>query len=220
MKGNFAVKRVGVSRLASIGGIALSWNIVEVAVDTALGSALELHPNMWNEVFSRVQGFDAKIQIIKRAALVTHKLSEEDYRTIADTLGTLGFYKQHRDAVVHARILNARAAVAPSFQQKGKTIEVLVSAKALDELHQRLEVVSLEASLVTEILFQAAVFRGKISPKRPTKREMLQASKLFRGYMAQLRKVQRLRQSLPPLPEFPEECPSPPDSEEKQEPQD
>jgi hypothetical protein len=127
------------------------------------------------------------------------------------TLNALEAYKGYRDAVVHAKIFDPRAAIAPSGERKGKTTEVMVSKALLKDLHERLEVLAVEAALMIEMFFAAALFRGKISPKKPTRREKLKAAKLFREYVAQLLAVQKFRQSLPPLPELPEESPSLPE---------
>jgi hypothetical protein len=58
--------------------------------------------------------------------------------------------KQYRDAVIHARVLNAPAGLAQSPGKRGKTNEVLLTLGALDGLCERLALLRrelIEASL-------------------------------------------------------------------------
>ena len=60
-------------RLQAIGAIMLAWNWIEGAIDTSLAVALELHPDMWTDITSRINGMDGKIAILKASERLLSK---------------------------------------------------------------------------------------------------------------------------------------------------
>ena len=65
------------------------------------------------EVTSRIHGIDGKIEIIK-VAISSIGASDDIKGVVGGTLGDDHFkkYKKYRDAVIHARVLDASAAIA------------------------------------------------------------------------------------------------------------
>ena len=213
-------------QLASIGSVVLAYNEAEILIDILVSLVLGLLTNTANEVTSRINGIDGKIELAK---IGMRELSADDttIRLLSETLGDSGFskYKKYRDAVVHARILNAPAAIALSPARRGKFDEVLLTVEALDGLYDQLVIVRQELieacniaiRLFSELRFapiravaaQAATppLERALAlfdlPKRQYEQEIQDAQSRYQEH-------QRRRLSLPPLPEFPEEPLIPP----------
>jgi hypothetical protein len=70
--------------------------------------------------------------------------SDEILRSTENTLGGFSEYKKYRDAMIHARVLDAPTAIALTSGGRGKIEEVLLSVDALNGLYERLVLVRLE----------------------------------------------------------------------------
>lgn len=214
------VSDVGMNRLALIGAIGLSWNMLEGGVDVALPLALELAPPMWVHVTSRINGFDGKIELIKQAAKRQYGLPDKHCRTIYDSLGKAGEYKKYRDAVVHVQIMDPTLPVAPTFSQRGDTFEVLITEEALVKLHGRIAAASAEVDQIVVLFSNLAQYRGHSYGRSPSEDEKKSAVRGAREALSQLRDLQAKHSKLPQLPKFPDEHPSPPVSAEQKVPLD
>jgi hypothetical protein len=157
--------------------------------------------------------------VLKQAALIRHKFDEDDYATVAASFGSIEEHKRYRDAVIHARVLSPTATIAPSFERKGETFEVLISMHALDTLCARLDALCLECAEISMLFFSSARFLGNLS-RQQTEDEKREAWLEFRAGIVLLRDHQRRRKSLPSLPKFPDECLTPQQLAELQELQD
>jgi hypothetical protein len=98
-----------------------------------------------NEVLSRINGVDGKIELAK-IGMLELSADEQTVNLLAQTLGEAGFkeHKKYRDAVIHARVSDAPAGIALSPARRGKIDEVLLTVDALNGLYDRLALVRLE----------------------------------------------------------------------------
>jgi hypothetical protein len=217
-------------QLAGIGSVALAYNEAEILIDILLSLSLGLLSYVAHEITSRINGIDGKVALAK-IGMNYVSADETTMHLLGETLGDGGFslYKKYRDAVIHARVLDAPQAIAISPAKRGKNDEVLLTAKALDGLYDRLVLVRLELieacniaiRLYSEHRFKplraiaAATQYREITnrlaeladlPKRQYEQEIQEALSRYQEH-------QKHRLSLPPLPEFPPEPAIPPDSE-------
>lgn len=200
---------LGVTRLATIGAISLTWNSIEDSIEMNIGLILELFRSMWDEVSSRINGFDGKIALIKVAAKESVLLPTAYYLPICSTLSALEEHKKYRDAVIHVRIQDPAAPVAPSHKNKGRQLEVLITPEALIALLERLTILEQEVNRITLIIVSIRAHRGRMGTT-PTEDEKRQAEEDAQQHLAQLRGFQSQRAAMSPLPEFPSEPEAPP----------
>jgi hypothetical protein len=98
----------GPEQLTGIGAVAMNYNELEAEIFALFMFATGLNPNLSLEVFTRINGVDGIVEIIKKGANllgITTPVQTE----LNDALGKgiFGLLKQYRDAVVHARAYNA-----------------------------------------------------------------------------------------------------------------
>lgn len=194
-------------RLKGIGAVSLAWNDLEGAADTALAMSLKLPEPLWVELTSRINGWEGKVELLKKSASIHYRFSEDDIRPISETLGEAGRLKKYRDGVIHALILDPNQDVAPSLQRKGATDEVLVTTEALNALYNRLCAIRAELDQIVSMFHYLAIARTDLKPN-VTERERQQAEQDFRACFPRLLALQQKRRETPQLPEFPEEAPS------------
>jgi hypothetical protein len=200
------------SQLAWIGSVALAYNETEIFLDLILTSSLGQN-DLGHELTSRINGTEGKIEIIKTA--VANLKAEQSIRdSIAQTLGADGFsgLKKYRDRIIHARIRDAKNAIAHSPASRGKFEEVLLTPKALQGVYNRLVLLKVELSSILQMVIgiEVTVSMGLarshlgISSEDPYTRAPETESRIQEA-LAQLRLCRRDRLSLQPLPEFPSE---------------
>jgi hypothetical protein len=202
-------------QLAGIGSVALAYNDAEIQIDVLFSFAFGLSGPSSLEVTSRINGIDGKIEIVK-TALRELNASPEFQTLIASSLGNDGFalLKQYRDAVIHARDLDAVSGIAFTSVKRGKLYEVLLTIKALDGLYERLVLMKLE-------LVEASIIATRLSTIRQMDRLARQmhdflatqhefpartkakSEQAIQAVMSRYREHQKRRLSLPPLPKFP-----------------
>ena len=138
-------KDLSETQLAGIGSIALAYNEAEVLIDILVSLVLGLLTNTAHEVTSRINGIDGKIELAK-IGMRELGADENTIALLGQSLGDAGFkeYKKYRDAVVHARVLDAPTGIALSPAKRGKLDEVLLTVDALNGLYDRLALVRLE----------------------------------------------------------------------------
>ena len=214
------------AQLAAIGAAAIAYNEAEVLIDILFNTALGLSPAMVPDLTSRINGVDGKIELAK-IAMKDLGASDEAMQLIAQSLGQDGFtlMKQYRDAVVHARVLDAPAGLAQSPGKRGKTNEVLLTVDALNGLYERLALIRrelIEAYQITLRLFvdryisKMAVHLRQPAPHLAAIADLGQShsESKIQAAIVRYREHQNRRLSLPPLPEFPDELLTPPMMEE------
>lgn len=212
-------KDFGDERLIHVGAICLVWNLLEDSIDVVLVICLELLPPIWDHVTSRIHGIDGKIAIIKSALKNLRWASGKQYEMIAGSLGAAELYKKYRDAVIHARVHDPSSPYAPSFKNKGDTIEVLVSLDALQNLLQRIRIVQEELGHITHVMHGMALLRNRLLTQDLPEDERQQIAAKVRDSLFRVQSLQKTRNKFPPLPEFPEELSTHSKTEEQPKPQ-
>lgn len=186
--------------LAGIGAVSLAWNNFEAGINIALSAALQIEFKNWIHVYSRINGFDGKVAIIK-AALSGRKLANDATQLlIADTLGRAEELKRYRDGVIHANILDPTSPVAPTHDQRGSEYETLITSDALFSLYIHLLAITAELDSICGIIVESdggGAMKGDGRKRRPS-------AKRTQAYVARLREHQKRRKSLEPLPKFPQ----------------
>jgi hypothetical protein len=218
-------KDLSKEQLAAIGG-ALAYNEAEVLIDILLSIALGLRRDIAHGLTSRINGVDGKIELAK-IALRDIGVPDDAMRLIEQSLGGDGFgeMKQYRDAVIHARVLDAPAGLALSPGKRGKTNEVLLTVQALGGLFECLTLLRLElieacniAGEMSAIQHFQKITRGldTVAPHLAAIGDLSRSKNEseIQAAIVRYREHQKRRLSLPPLPEFPEEPPTPPVIEE------
>jgi hypothetical protein len=190
---------ISARQLEALGAIAIMWTRIERRIDFAMCTALSVPYRLWVDVSSRINGFDGKVELIKKGAEHHIRVSPDARGIIADSLGAISEHKRYRDGVIHAWVVNPNADIADTIQRKGEVDETFMSAHALDGLYERLSILSDETRDIIGILnYYLAVGRGR--------EEIAQAHE---ACMSQALEHQKRRLALPPLPAFPQEPPIP-----------
>ena len=185
----------------ALGEVALNFNEMEGYVDVLLAQVTNIPDALALEVSTRINGLGGKIEIIKEGANALD-LADDDLKQLQVALGEgLGFMglKGYRDAVIHARALNAPEGVAFKPDSRGTVTEVLITKTALEALYKHITARRLELRDATYLILAAKLVKG-CAPGDPA-RAQLEVSKSVCS--AQFRENRKKRQSLPPLPEFP-----------------
>lgn len=199
-------KDVDPQRLAAIGAIALAWNEFEALLDDAFGFALQIKPQIWLDITSRINGFDGKVAILKRACAEVQGIPQAMLVAIADMIGAAEVYKRYRDGVIHAVFMEPSPTVAPTARRRGLIDEALVTQEALEALYVRIIAVRAEMNALNTLLFgmnMTSIWADRISDS--DKKRVLGD---IPACVSQFLDLQQSRKSLPPLPEFPSERPS------------
>jgi hypothetical protein len=197
-------------RLQLIGAITLAWNWIDGAVDATLGVALELHPDMWVQVTSRINGMDGKIALLKVALGLQGypPLPDGTDPAIRKTLGAIETNKRLRDGIIHARLIHPEEIIADSAHRRGMTDEVLLSEDALSSLYNLLSLLVREVDQLVILYY----YRWRLSEESEEEPRQLLAGAFLQARALYL-DLQKKREELPPLPEFPDPPQAPPASE-------
>jgi hypothetical protein len=182
-------------QLAGIGAVAMAWNDVESALDHLVGIALGLDYRIANELTTRLDNFDAKSELIKRAiASKLVALGDQLSDGLRETLGVAKTLKTYRDAVIHARAIDPARSMGRLRRRQGQ-FEVLLSEQALDGLYDRLVCVRNELRKFAQIGME-------LKRKATHGPRGQQLAAVLQEHVAQLQEHRRARLSLPPLPGF------------------
>jgi hypothetical protein len=209
------------AQLAGIGAVAVAYNEAENLIDLLLRIALDRTRNIGVHLTARINGADGKIELAK-IAMCDLKPPAEAIELLASSLGNAGFaeMKKYRDAIIHARVLDAPAGLALTPGKRGKTEEVLLTISALDGVYERLVMIRLELIKSCEIAGKLGIARAinrvadpmrKIAPHFAAIADLgeSETEREIQALIVQHRAHQKSRLSLAPLPQFPEEPPVP-----------
>ena len=117
----FDVRRdISARQLKSLGAIAIMWTQIERRIDFAMCTALNIPYQLWVDLSSRINGFDGKVELIKKGAEQHIRVPRDAMRIIADSLGSISEHKRYRDGVIHAWVTNPSADIADTIQRKGE----------------------------------------------------------------------------------------------------
>lgn len=200
------------SQLAEVGAVVLAWNHLELRLDQSIGYGLELPELIEHEVVGRLHGIDGKIAIVRLLAGRGHlTLSSAVHKRIDSTMSAVTGCKTYRDAVAHARSVNSKVGhIVETSGARGKMFDLLFTPDALSLLAKRIEAVSDEVSDIEMIFtFRAAMFRmWDARTDGSLDQDIRLLGQDVQRYAARLRRHQKRRLSLPPLPAFPQERPT------------
>jgi hypothetical protein len=188
-----------------IGDICLAFNELEGNVDTLFYLVTGLHESLALEVNTRINGIEGKVEIIS-AGLKLIDLEPNDLTQIRVALGEgTGFkgLKKHRDAVIHARIVNAILGVGYKIDRRASFTRVLVTVDALEALYSHIEACNEELKDAWFLLHNLKV-RDQVAIFADDLRKALFAEATTE-YLARFRSHRFQTQSLPPLPQLPSE---------------
>jgi hypothetical protein len=195
-------KDLGQEKLAAIGAIAMAYNKVEDQIEGLFGIATKLDGQILLEVGTRI-GIGEKVEIIKCAANL-FGVDEEDKKCLSEALGKEVFIrlKGYRNAVIHARLINAPIGVGITFDRRAKINEVLLSEKALDALYHHLLALARELQCAASVLILAIEISTRAAGDPD--RSAYEAAKPQNS--SRFRRCCHKRKSLPRIPDFPSEA--------------
>lgn len=196
-------------QLSLIGAITLSYNQIEYMFRGMANVTLKLHPSLYQHVATRINGFDGLHEIIKHAAKLDNRLSGDLYLDLCDTLSAAKSCKTYRDAIIHAQVQGGTE-FGMVVQRRGRLDEVLLTKTALEALLERS--IATSAELVT--LLVACIEVDGVDLEKFTAEDRQRLEQDFPTRVAQYRMCLKSRRSLPPLPTFPSEPPTRPETEE------
>jgi hypothetical protein len=110
------------AQLEGVGAVAVAYNEAEVLIDILLALLLSLDHKLALALTSRINGIDGKIELVNLAFL-SAGATDEAKDLLAETLGGSGFgqLKGYRDAIIHARVLDAPAGIAQASAKRGRS---------------------------------------------------------------------------------------------------
>lgn len=198
-------------QLELVGKVAFVYNEAERMLDWILFagycSASGMDHRSWTEVTARINGIDGKIELARKS-MAYWGIEDPLTGQINETLSAFSECKTFRDAVIHARVLDAKAGIGARLQRRAELIEVLLTAEALNGLAMRLFILRNELVAVAYIIQHARVLsldRRKIISWQDSAPH---GAALPDG-RAQFQKYRTQRRNLPPLPKFPDPPPTP-----------
>ena len=138
-------------QLASIGAVALAWNELEYQFDEMLGYGLVIQDGYGANVTTRLS-IENKIELMKMVVR-NAGLPEEALNPFIHAIGEYGRYKELRDSVIHARLVDADTAIGEVSHYKMKFSEILLSQEALENLYQRIVLLRDEFYFLIQIIY-------------------------------------------------------------------
>jgi hypothetical protein len=195
-------KDLSPKQLEEIGAIAIAYNDIEAIIHRMFADVTGIPQGLCLEVSTRINGIEGIIAIITIGTRLVG-VQPDDQTQIEEMLGNGVFklLKKYRDAVVHARVINAPFGIGERTDRQAKVSEVLLSLKALQALYRHLVALRDEIDSAARLVLEIKMFSD--GPQNDQDRARLAAKKL--RWSAQLRRDRTRRLSLPPIPEFPSE---------------
>lgn len=201
------------NQLAWIASVALAYNETEQLIDGCLIFALSLGDISY-DVLGRINGLGGKAEILKKA-LVELNCPNNMLAEMRDSIGDGGFlfFKKYRDRIIHARVIDAAAAIAKTPAKRGNFEEVLLTVAALKALYIRLTILRKELIEIMQLVGELA--RAKylkpieefgvlaLNDQHIGGRRKVETALIIRDCFTRFQIHRNRRLSLPPLPEFP-----------------
>ena len=197
-------------QLAGIGAVAMAFNECESIIDALLIVALGGIPaQLFDEVMTRFGGLDVKVDIAKKAAANVLGFEKANLAAVVAALDELLEYKRYRDAIVHAKLTNRKSGIGLVFKRGGKAYEILLTAKALNALYQRLWSLKKDLDTISVTFdirgYYLALDRAREMIKERDASWTPDVVEEHNELLAVVEENHKKRQSLPPLPGFPED---------------
>lgn len=189
------------NQLAWIGAVVMVFNEAEAKLHLVFGACIRYHGDPF-QISSRFRGTEGLISVIKDA-LPRLGLTDEIIQTIDLTLTGEGFtqVRSYRGGVIHANLVDMSSGLSRAPGKDGKRDAVLLSEEALEGLHERIAIITKELEQIhTIVSCSSRLIFGSVANDQHKARleESVQAAS------ARCVQHQNQRQSLPPLPVFPE----------------
>jgi hypothetical protein len=201
-------------QLERVGRVSFMYNEAERMVDWVLFagyvSASGMNHRLWTEVTARISGVDGKLELARKA-IAYWGIEKPLAGQMEETLAAFAECKTFRDAVIHARVLDAKAGIGARLQRRAELIEVLLTADALDGLARRLLCLRNEMVAMAYIIQTARVIA--LDGRGISWQETGSPAEGLPDGTAPFHKYRNQRRSLPPLPAFPDPPPTPEESE-------
>jgi hypothetical protein len=89
-RGNATISEIKSEQLVGLSSAILAYNYVESLMDALLGLSLRLHPGLFVDDASRINGMEGKVEIIRRSAEVNYQLPAISFDPINATLSAVG----------------------------------------------------------------------------------------------------------------------------------
>jgi hypothetical protein len=188
-------------QLIAFAAAALAYNVLEDQIDALLHIVTNVPDWLIKEVSSRIHGLDGKTAIIHKA-LENSDLNLSDRKIACDSVGAFSEFKKIRDAIVHARIIDAAIGIGLSEKTRGeKSFEVLLTEEALIAFYDHVTALGKVLSDLSQLLAGTNTLNS-LAPSDPNKSRY---EEQILDQRAQFRENHRLRRSLKQLPKFPPE---------------
>jgi len=196
-------------QLAEIGAITLTWNQIEHFIDWLLLVVLKIPVGLWAAVTTRINGVDAKLEILTLRASQSEILTDEARACIESCFDAVREYKGYRNAIVHSHVFDIDKGIARCDGRRGQASEVLITTEALNAVYERLVIILDELPQI-DLLFRLADEKGAatIYPQESNP-SLVRRTRDVPVVTEQVSKYQDRRKSLPPLPEFPKDSATP-----------
>jgi hypothetical protein len=189
-------------QLAAFGAACLAYNVLEDQIDALLYVVTNVPEWLIREVTTRIHGLDGKTAIIQ-TAIENSSLSTNNQKGAIDSIATFSYFKKIRDAMIHARIINATIGIGLSNRTRGeKAFEVLLTLEALETFYDHVVALNKELSGLGSWLASTTVLKTS-APNDPNKSRYVEACQV---HETQFQEHRRRRRSLKPLPQFPDEA--------------
>jgi hypothetical protein len=196
-------------QLAALGAVLLSFSEAEWIIDQLLYDALRLHPAIWRDVATRINGVE-KVSLIKLAAEQVVGFGGEELQLIRQTLGDYGAHRKYRDSLAHAHIFDAASGIGDVTNKRDAIYEVLLTAEALEILYQHVTALRRELDIVANAL--SLQFHNKVRPdvtawyaqQYAGNPSLPPPGRDLADCLSSLRAAQEERRRLSPLPEIPD----------------
>jgi hypothetical protein len=188
------------AQLAGIGAVILAWNEVENHLAYAFQSALRLPSSIAREVALQTR-FDKQIDFLKQLAENRTCLPEILEPSVKEALRKVRECKAARDAIAHARVFHAEHGVGQMENYNARRFEVLLTEEALSAFYDLLVVLAAEIEAVNAVFGTIAITPAKVeNPERDGRH----SEQMVAHWGTKLVEAQARRQSMKPLPDFPE----------------
>jgi hypothetical protein len=197
-------------QLAEIGAIALVWNQIDEFINFLLYIVLRMPLGLWMPTTKRINGMDGKIEILRKRATQSKILNDDARAVIKLSLDAVMEYKGYRDAIVHSVPFDVDKGIAQRIGSRADVSQILLTIDALTAFYERLTLLLKELQEI-DLLFRLA---DEVGAKAVYRRENVDPLERRRTrdvpiQTVRAREHQKMRLSLPPLPEFPDEDQAP-----------
>jgi hypothetical protein len=169
--------------LAALGAVTLAWNDVEAMLDVLLCVCMNINPDAWRELTTRINGIDGVIALLKFSFGKMFFLAPAVLKLTEDTLGAASQCKGDRDTIIHSRVIDVPQGIAEMAFRRDKIEEVLITEDALNKLYDHIHTLYLE---IRELIALADAMHTAVEVGHEDKAGEGYAGRLLRRYNIRL----------------------------------